>query len=919
MPRTAHALLVALLTRTALALSLLAVSANAAASSPSVAQASLPAKSAIAGTEAGATAVRSVSSTSTSNINASHAVAQASLPASPTPAALQPSDTARILPIAEDAWAGTSVNVVAGLQNSLITDRATQYAAFYAADSTLVLARREIGSDVWTTRRTGLAGRTADAHNTVAIAVDGDGFLHVAWDHHDNPLNYARGIAPGSLELGPRQPMTGSHEDSVTYPAFLRLPDGDLLFLYRDGRSGRGNLALDRYSTSNRTWTQVQPNLIDGEGRRSAYPSATVDSRGVLHLAWVWRDSPDVATNHDLCYARSADGGATWTTVAGAPLALPLTAANSDYALRIPTGRSLMNPPAVAADGDGRPCLADYWCPDASAIPQYHLVRHDGSQWQVSQITRRTTPFVLAGSSTKRPPLSRSILVTRRDWHKPQEVYLAYRDDERGGRIVVAECRDLAAADWRIRDITSSSVGAWEPSADPQQWSRFSQLHLLVQHVEQRDGDDRSPAATGPSPIASLIWSPYLAELGTSPVVAQSSVPAKSSIAGTEAGATAVRSISSTSTSNFSSSAAVAQASLPAVPGSAAHQTAGRPINPAAVLATMERAADWQLAQPAKYNPAGWENAPFYIGALALARLSASPRFHDAILARATANAWQPARRLHHADDHCVIQAYAELSRLHRDPAMLAPSRQRLDAILAAPATGRLDWGLPGADNRWAWCDALFMGPVSWLMMYEATGDTRYLDHMNREWWATYAALYVPADRLFARDQSYLDLRERNGRGLYWSRGNGWVAAGLARVLDLLPQNHSDRPRYLALYRDMMETVLAAQQPDGLWRPGLLDPASHTARETSGSSFYTFAIAWGLNRGLLDRARFEPAARRAWLALTGSITPEGKLEYVQPIGAAPEGFDPHNSEPFGVGAFLLAGSEIHRLVSTPAP
>jgi len=821
MPRASHCLLVALLARAALALPCLSVPAIAAES----------------------------------------------------PVSAEPTSTSRILPIAEDAWAGTSVNVVAGLQNSIITDRATQYAAFYAADSTLVLARREIGSDVWTTRRTGLAGRTADAHNTVAIAVDGDGFIHVAWDHHDNPLNYARSVAPGSLELGPRQPMTGSHEDSVTYPSFLRLPGGDLLFLYRDGHSGRGNLVLDRYSTRTRTWSQVHPNLIDGEGRRSAYPSATVDSRGVLHLAWVWRDSPDVATNHDLCYARSADGGATWTTAAGAPLALPLTAANSDYALRIPTGRSLMNPPAIAADGDGRPCLADYWCPDGSLIPQYHLVRHDGSRWRVSQITRRTTPFVLAGSSTKHPPLSRSVLVTRRDWHKPQEIYLAYRDDERSGRIVVAECRDLAAADWRIRYLTSGSVGAWEPSADPQQWSRFSQLHLLVQHVEQRDGDDRQPAAAAPSPVASLIWSPYLAELGASP------------------------------------------AQLAPVPAAANLE---RPIEPAAVLATMERAADWQLAQPAKYDPAGWENAPFYIGALALARISASPRFHDAILARAIANAWLPARRLHHADDHCVIQAYAELSRLHRDPSMLAPSRQRLDAVLAAPATGRLDWGTPGADNRWAWCDALFMGPVSWLMVYEVTGDTRYLDHMNREWWATVAALYVPADRLFARDQSYLDLRERNGRGLYWSRGNGWVAAGLARVLDLLPQNHPDRSRYLALYRDMMETVLAAQQPDGLWRPGLLDPASHPARETSGSSFYTFAIAWGLNRALLDRSRFEPAARRAWLALSDSVTPEGKLEYVQPIGAAPEGFDPHNSEPFGVGAFLLAGSEIHRLVSTPA-
>jgi rhamnogalacturonyl hydrolase YesR len=190
---------------------------------------------------------------------------------------------------------------------------------------------------------------------------------------------------------------------------------------------------------------------------------------------------------------------------------------------------------------------------------------------------------------------------------------------------------------------------------------------------------------------------------------------------------------------------------------------------------------------------------------------------------------------------------------------------------------------------------------------------------MNKEWWATVDALYSPGDRLFARDQSFRDLRERNGRSIYWARGNGWVVAGLARTLDLFPKDHPDYPRYVALYRDMMEAVLAAQQSDGLWRPGLLDPQTHPALETSGSSFYTFALAWGINRGLLDRTRFEPAVRRAWLALTECVNAEGKLEHVQPIGAAPEGFDPTHTEPFGVGAFLLAGSEVHRLVGgTPA-
>lgn len=796
------------------------------------------------------------------------------LAATLTAGEIRPAGDARLLPIAGDGWSATSVNAIAGLQNSLITHGSVQYAAFYAADSTLVLARREVGRDTWTTRRTAYTGRTADAHNTVALAVDGDGILHVAWDHHNNALNYARSTAPGSLELGPRQPMTGRLENQVTYPAFLALPDGDLLFTHRDGGSGRGNLVLDRYNRRDRAWSQIHANLIDGEGQRSAYATVTVDGKGVIHLAWIWRDTPDVATNHDLAYARSADGGVTWTTITGAPLALPLTEANADYALRVGPNRSLMNSPSLAVDGSGRPYITSYWTPDGSDIPQLHLVYRDADQWRVTQVTRRATPFTLAGTATKRPPLSRAVLAVRQASRKPPEAYLIYRDDERSGRIVVAECRDLSRPDaWTYRELTTDSVGAWEPSLDSAQWNRFGQLHLLVQALTQRDGNDREAAATAPTTVSSLIWSPFIAGFAAEPVI-------------------------------------------PPFPAADARE---RPIEPGAVLALMERAADWHLAQPLQYNPAGWENAPFLIGALELAKISSSPRFHDAILARAETNAWNPGRRLHHADDHCVIQAYAELHRRHRDPRMLAPARARFDAVLADARPATLDWNLPRADDRWSWCDALFMGPVSWLMLYEVDGDHRYLDHMNREWWATVDALYVPGDRFFARDQSFLDLRERNGRGLYWARGNGWVVAGLARVLDLFPKDHVDYPRYLALYRDMMEAVLTAQQSDGLWRPGLLDPATHPARETSGSSFYTFALAWGLNRGLLDRARFEPAVRRAWLALAECVTPDGKLEHVQPIGAAPEGFDPHHTEPFGVGAFLLAGSEIYRLTGGTLP
>lgn len=419
--------------------------------------------------------------------------------------------------ISPDAFAGSSVNVVAGLQNTLFTHGETQFASFYASDGALVLGRRELPAGPWASQRTHYRADVNDAHRTAAIAVDGQGILHVAWDHHNNPLNYARGVAAASLELGPREPMTGRHEDRVTYPQFLRLPDGDLLFFYRDGRSGRGNLVLNRYTVRTRTWTQLHASLIDGEGQRSAYPAMTIDAHGVLHLGWVWRESPDVATNHDLCYARSADGGVSWTTSTGAPLAVPFTAATAEYALRLPEGRSLMNPPALAADSAGRPILANYWCPEGSDIPQYHVVHHDGSRWRTLQVTRRTTPFTLGGTGTRRPPISRSVLLPVQSGSGTSALHLVYREGERQDRIVAASCPDLAAADstWTFRDLTTDPVGSWEPSLDPGQAAR-GVLALLVQRVEQRDGNDRQAAIAAPTPVFSLSWKPTAAA-GPSP------------------------------------------------------------------------------------------------------------------------------------------------------------------------------------------------------------------------------------------------------------------------------------------------------------------------------------------------------------------------------------------------------------------
>lgn len=763
--------------------------------------------------------------------------------------AIPPAGTARTFPIA-DSLAGEG-----RLQAAIAADGASQCAAFFASDATLSLARRIVGRDDWVVARTAFRGQDAEPSRTVSLAVDGAGILHVVWAGATGPLNYARGAAPGSLELGPRRTMTGRGENRVAEPRLLGLPDGDILFLHRDESAPPGGWMISRYAFRRGTWTQVRAGLLGADVVPGSL-AAAVDAKGRLHLAWFRADPRFPATGRELCYARSADGGNTWTAIDGSALRASL-AGPAARVLSLDGGADPLSAPGVTADAEGHPFIAGCWRAKGASALQYQLIHAAGAKWETVPVTR-------IDGAPGRPPSPCAIAIQRSS-RKPTEVYLAYRDDDAGGRLVMAVCRNLVRPEWKFEELTAGPVGAWAPALDAAAWRRFTQVHLLVGAPPQPGG----PA--GALPMSSLLWSPLVSGFPAAPAP-PAAVPA------------------------FSIS-----------------------VDPAAVRALMERVADWQLARPYPYPANDWKIAPFSIGALALDAISASPKYHDAVLAQAERDGWKPAQRLYHADDHCVMQVYLALHRRHRDARMIAPSRERLDAVLAAPVDAPLDWGFPHTLDRWSWCDALFMAPVSWLMMYEETGDRRYLDFMNREWWATTAALYVRADGLYARDQSFLDLREPNCRRIFWARGNGWVAAGLARLLAHLPADHPDRPRYVALFRGMMDALLAAQQPDGLWRIGILDPAAHQEPETSGSSFITFALAWGVNQGLLDRARFEPAARRAWTALAACVAADGKLEHVQPVGVGPEGFAADHTEPFGAGAFLLAGSEVYRLAGGTAP
>lgn len=328
---------------------------------------------------------------------------------------------------------------------------------------------------------------------------------------------------------------------------------------------------------------------------------------------------------------------------------------------------------------------------------------------------------------------------------------------------------------------------------------------------------------------------------------------------------------------------------------------------------TMLKVTQWQLNNPL-HAPTDWTNGAFYAGVMEAYKTTQSPIIHDSLIALGQRTGWQPGRRYDHADDIVISQTYIDLYRIKNDPQMIKATIDTVQKLRT----------VPGPESKkglmWWWCDALFMAPPTLVKLGVTLKDPSYFTLNDSLFKQTYDLLYNKQQHLFARDASYLldgagvGKKEANGQPVFWSRGNGWVMGGLVRILQELPANYPARNFYVQLYQEMAQKILSLQQPDGLWRSSLLDPASYPGGEGSGTGFYCYALAWGINNGLLDRAKYEAAVRKAWQGLNTLLTPEGKVGWVQPIGADPRrNFSGESFEVYGAGAFLLAASEILKL------
>jgi hypothetical protein len=282
----------------------------------------------------------------------------------------------------EKVWSGHPVGFC------LLTTTGRQYAAFYDAERRMTVASRRLDETTWTFAH--LPSRLGwDSHNYIVMDVDATGCLHLSGNMHASPLVYFRTGKPHDITTFRQVPtMIGREEKRVTYPKFFRSPADELVFTYRDGGSGNGNQIYNRYDADTQTWSRLLDTpLIDGKGEMNAYlDTLRRDKKGMFHLCWVWRDTPDCATNHDVCYARSRDL-MRWEKSDGEPLVLPITYATNEIVERIRPGQGLINGNArLGFDAEDRPVIS-YIKYDGNGHTQTYNARLEDGAWRSRQVS----------------------------------------------------------------------------------------------------------------------------------------------------------------------------------------------------------------------------------------------------------------------------------------------------------------------------------------------------------------------------------------------------------------------------------------------------------------------------------------------------------------------------------------------------
>jgi unsaturated rhamnogalacturonyl hydrolase len=337
------------------------------------------------------------------------------------------------------------------------------------------------------------------------------------------------------------------------------------------------------------------------------------------------------------------------------------------------------------------------------------------------------------------------------------------------------------------------------------------------------------------------------------------------------------------------------------------------------IIDTLARVGDWQLENPSKFDPRSWVIAPLYDGLIDASLMTGDPRYLAAVVHAGRRIDYELGSRMYHADGQAAGHAWLRIYELGggNRPSVLRRAVEQFDEIVKNPVTAQLKFGEPPPEDlhvtdRWTWADSLYMAPPTIGLLAQITGNERYLQFVDAEYRFAYDALYDKREHLFYRDARYIGQRTPNGEKVFWSRGNGWVLAGLALFMDTLPADYANRAFYEGLFHELSAAIVDAQQPGGYWYPSLQDPRHVAIPETSGGALFVLALAWGVRNNVLDADTYWPSIERGWRAIEAKIDSSGAVRSVQPPAREPEPFNSGSTVPYGTGAVLMAGAEIVR-------
>lgn len=396
-----------------------------------------------------------------------------------------------------DAWAGNTINTVIFRHHGILSHDNIQYTAFYVDTHTLRLVQRDLVSDTLKTFDLPGEYNLRDAHNSISMGIDRKGHLHISYDHHATQLRYRRSINPADISAWTEElPMTGAHEEKVTYPTFILPHHGfPLTFLYRDGVHDKGTARIKTYDEVTQTWTNHPQPILSGSEQKPWTSNAywnhpAVGTDGSLHLSFVWRThtlgEEQRINNINIGYACSYDNGLTWQTSHKRPYKLPITQVNAETIYPVSPGSNLINQTSMALDGSNRPHIV-FYSDDPNGIPQYQHLWFDGKVWRHKFISQRQVAFNLQGAGTLQIPICRPVIVIDRN----DNAYVITRGDHTGNRMTATllPTPDYSYLPTNTCPLFDQNLGFAEPIIDRSRWQRDNILTLFLQHNQQPNYD----------------------------------------------------------------------------------------------------------------------------------------------------------------------------------------------------------------------------------------------------------------------------------------------------------------------------------------------------------------------------------------------------------------------------------------------